>query len=43
MFAKDPVTKRISASTLKLWRKQANENALGVGGGGRAVYYVRIY
>jgi hypothetical protein len=30
MFAKDPVTKRISASTLKMWQKQeANENAVG--------------
>ena len=29
MFAQDPVTKRISESTLKLWRGQAHKNNLG--------------
>ena len=29
MFAQDPVTKRISESTLKLWRRQANKKKLG--------------
>ena len=29
MFSQDTVMKRISKSTLKLWRKQARENVLG--------------
>ena len=29
MLAHDPVTKRISESTLRLWRRQANKQGLG--------------
>ena len=35
MFAEDPVTKRISRSTLKLWRTQANKKGLGRDSRGR--------
>ena len=35
MFAQDPVTKRISESTLKLWRRQAHKNNLGAETRGR--------